>query len=267
VIINVNTKIGTIIKHQPDALEAIVGISTAFEKLRNPLLRKIMAGRTSIAMASKVGGCTVDTFFEALKPLGFETDTNELPDAAVKKQWPGFLLSLKKDELTLDVRPVIATGQDPLNNILQKIKSLQPGQVLKIINSFEPVPLIQLLEKKGFEVYADVINKQLVETYFYKVTTSVQIDSTIELPSSKSWNKTLQKFTGNIKYIDVRQLEMPLPMITIMEALQTLAPDELLFVYHKRIPVFLLPELTDRSFEYLIKETANAGVELLIFKS
>jgi uncharacterized protein (DUF2249 family) len=268
VIINVNTKIGTIIKHQPDALEAIVGISTAFEKLRNPLLRKIMAGRTSIAMASKVGGCTVDTFFEALKPLGFETDTNTLPDAAVKKQWPGFLLSLKKDELiTLDVRPVIATGQDPLNNILQKIKSLQPGQVLKIINSFEPVPLIQLLEKKGFEVYADVINKQLVETYFYKVTTSVQIDSTIELPSSKSWNKTLQKFTGNIKYIDVRQLEMPLPMITIMEALQTLAPDELLFVYHKRIPVFLLPELTDRSFEYLIKETANAGVELLIFKS
>jgi hypothetical protein len=60
---------------------------------------------------------------------------------------------------------------------------------------------------------------------------------------------------------------MPLPMITIMEALQTLAADELLFVYHKRIPVFLLPEPTERKFEYLVNETTDAGVELLIYKS
>jgi uncharacterized protein (DUF2249 family) len=268
VIINVNTKIGTIIKHQPGALEAIVGISTAFEKLRNPLLRKIMAGRTSIAMASKVGGCTVEIFFNALKPFGFETDTNELPAAIVKKQWPGFLLSLKKDQLvTLDVRPIIAKGEDPLNNITQKVKSLKPGQVLKIINSFEPVPLIQLLEKKGFEVYADVINQQLVETYFNKATASEQSDQPAEVASSKSWNEALQKFGEKKKFLDVRQLEMPLPMINIMEALQTLAADEVLFVYHKRIPVFLLPELTERKFDYLVNETTDAGVELLIYKS
>jgi len=39
-----------------------------------------------------------------------------------------------------------------------------------------------------------------------------------------------------------------------------------LFVYHKRIPVFLLPELRERNFDYRIKEIAPNEVRLLIFK-
>lgn len=61
--INANTKIGAILKRHPAALDVIVGISPKFEKLRNPILRKLMAGRASIAMASKIGGCSVDVFF------------------------------------------------------------------------------------------------------------------------------------------------------------------------------------------------------------
>src|SRR5690606_27196399 len=56
-LINPQTKIATLLKHHPDALETIVMLSPDFKKLRNPILRKLMAGRTSIAMASKIGGC------------------------------------------------------------------------------------------------------------------------------------------------------------------------------------------------------------------
>lgn len=59
-IINSNTKISALIKQNPDALEVVISISPKFVKLRNPLLRKVIAGRTSITMASKLGGCTVD---------------------------------------------------------------------------------------------------------------------------------------------------------------------------------------------------------------
>ncbi len=69
--INAQTKIATLLKHHPDALEAIVSIAPDFKKLRNPILRKIMAGRTSISMASKIGKCTPDDFFKVLEPLGF----------------------------------------------------------------------------------------------------------------------------------------------------------------------------------------------------
>ena len=77
-LINEQTKIAALLKHHPDALETIITISPDFKKLRNPILRKLMAGRTSIAMASKIGGCQPEDFFKALAPLGFETDANRM---------------------------------------------------------------------------------------------------------------------------------------------------------------------------------------------
>jgi hypothetical protein len=55
-------------------------------------------------------------------------------------------------------------------------------------------------------------------------------------------------------------------MHTILEALNTLPVNEALFVYHKRIPVFLLPELEERKFTYRINEVSDAEVHLLIYK-
>src|SRR6187431_67614 len=132
-VIDVNTKIAGILKQSADALDAIVSISPKFEKLRNPILRKLMAGRTSIAMASKIAGVSVSDFFIKLKPLGFEIDTNSLPEENERKALPAFFNNIRKDQVTeLDVRPIIAAGNDPLAEIIQKIKMLQPGQVLKI---------------------------------------------------------------------------------------------------------------------------------------
>jgi hypothetical protein len=56
-------------------------------------------------------------------------------------------------------------------------------------------------------------------------------------------------------------------MMTILEALDKLPADHALFVYHKRIPMFLLPELAERNFDYRIKEIGEGEVHLLIFKS
>ena len=266
--INANTKIAAILKQHPDALDAIVSISPKFEKLRNPILRKLMAGRASVAMASKICGCSVNTFFEKLKPLGFEIDALTMPVAEDKKEVPDFMTSLKKEQVVeLDVRPVIASGKDPLNIITEKVKTIKTGQILKIINTFEPVPLMLLLEKQGFVVYADVINDNLVETYFYKQTITGNNSLAQNSDATKGWEETLQKFRDKMQTIDVRHLEMPLPMLTILEALENLPENKALFVYHKRIPVFLLPELAERKFDYRIKEISDGEVHLLIFKA
>ncbi|HUN15972.1 MAG TPA: hypothetical protein PK622_04145 [Saprospiraceae bacterium] len=55
-------------------------------------------------------------------------------------------------------------------------------------------------------------------------------------------------------------------MLTIIDKLESLNVDTALFVYHKRIPVFLLPELKEKKFNFLIKEIDNNEVHLLIFK-
>jgi uncharacterized protein (DUF2249 family) len=265
--ISANTKIAPILKQNPKALDAIISISKKFEKLRNPLLRKVMAARTTLATASKFGGCTVEDFFKKLEPLGFEIDRNTKA-LEEKKPVPAFITSLRKEQLTkLDVRPVIASGRDPLHIIMEKVKTVQPGQVLKITNTFEPTPLILMLEKKGFETYVDTVSDNLIETYFYKTGKGNSEEMKTEQAVTNDWDAVLQNFGDRVQKADVRHLEMPQPMLTILEALDHLPHNTALFVYHKRIPVFLLPELAERGFDYRIKEITDGEVHLLIFKS
>ena len=265
-IINPNSKIAPILKQNADALDAIISISPKFAKLRNPLLRRVMAGRTTLAMASRFGGCRVDDFYRKLEPLGFEIDRQTKAIEEIKTQVPDFMKSLAKQDLgELDVRPIIASGGDPLQAILEKIKGVQPGHVLKIINSFEPTPLILLLEKKGFQTYTDKINDEYVETYFYKALKTGREEFKTEQPVENNWEQTLEKFADRLQKIDVRHLEMPQPMLAIVEALDHLPSHTALYVYHKRIPVFLLPELTQKGFDYRIKEIEDGEVHLLIF--
>jgi uncharacterized protein (DUF2249 family) len=264
--INANTRIAVILKQRPEALEVIIGISPKFEKLRNPFLRKLMAGRTSIAMASKLGGCAIADFFTKLKPLGFEVDDGMPPAEEEKKHVPGFMATLNEAQLiVLDVRPVIASGKDPLSMIIEKVKTIHAGQVLKIINSFEPTPLMHLLEKQGFESFADMINDELVETWFYKKMPEPLLAQPVV--ADAGWDAVLAQYKSTMQVIDVRALKMPQPMLTILDALDRLEAGTALFVYHKRIPVFLLPELTERKFGYRIKEISDAEVHLLIFRN
>lgn len=265
--INTNTKISTILKQHPDALEAIVSISPKFEKLRIPLLRKIIASRTTIAMASKIGGCNVNDFFNKLKPLGFEIDSMTKEVETEEKDVPDFMKRIDPKNVTeLDVRPVIETGKDPLNLIMKSVKQLQEGQVLKIINTFEPTPLMHLLGNQGFESYTDVLSADLFHTYFFKKDSGSLKLNTEAATDSKDWDEILKRFDGKLVTVDVRHLEMPLPMHTILEALNDLPEEKALYVYHKRIPVFLIPELEERKFSFRVKEISTSDVHLLIYK-
>ncbi|MBX2933578.1 MAG: DUF2249 domain-containing protein [Ferruginibacter sp.] len=265
--INADTKIATLLKENPAALDAIISISPKFNKLRNPLLRKLMASRTSISMASKVGGCTVNDFFNKLEPLGFSIDRyGKTTDSAAQKQTPAFMQKISEaDIVELDVRAEIETGKDPLNLIMKAVKQLKPGQLFKLINSFEPVPLMLLLEKQGFESYAETIDDNLVYTFFHK-SMAVPVKETDISGASEGWDEIMQQFNGKMETVDVRHLEMPLPMLTILDALDKLPAEKALYVIHKRIPVFLLPELTERKFDYRVKEVSDGEVYLLIFR-
>lgn len=267
-VINPNTKIAALIKANPEALEAIISITPRFEKLRNPIMRKLMAGRTSIAMASKISGCGLQAFYEKLMPLGFEVDSQVAEVAEKKHSVPAFLHRLTDaDIVTLDVRKTIEEGKDPLPDILEGIKKVPLNGALKVINSFEPTPLIKLLEKQGFAAFVDDAQEDAIETWFYKEKGgSTSMDTSVSNTAKEGWDELLAQYEGRLEKTDVRELPMPLPMHTILELLDMLPEERALFVEHKRIPVFLLPELRERGFDYRIKEISEGHVQLLIFK-
>lgn len=266
-VINANTKISAVLKENPGALEAIISLSPKFTKLRNPLLRKIMAPRTSIATASKIGGCSVYAFLEKLETIGFKIEHIEnIDETQQDAEVPAFMKNITTENVTeLDVRPVLESGKDPLQIIMSTSRQLKAGQILKLINSFEPVPLIHVLEKQGFASYSETIDDNLVYTYFYKHSETKKTDPQVQT-SSEDWHTILQRYEGNFVTVNVQNLEMPLPMLTILDELENLPEGKALYVYHKRIPVYLLPELQERKFEYRIKEISDSEVHLLIYR-
>ena len=170
--------------------------------------------------------------------------------------------------VSLDVRPIIEGGNDPFKEIMVAVKKLKQEETLKIINSFEPIPLIHKLQKQGYKTWTERPEVGVVHTFF-KLDKEVEEKESINPVNESSgltFNDTLQFFEGKLKIIDVRCLEMPEPMTTILQEIELLPKGSALFVEHKKIPQFLLPELKARNFEILYKKQSEDHLQLLIFK-
>ena len=268
---NKNTRISTLIKANKNTIDVIASINKNFLKLKNPILRRVLAPRVSVSDAAKVGGVKIEVLIEKLGEIGFEfegvkSQNNQTQDKIIDS------MSVPKEIknlVQLDVRPTLDSGEDPFNIIMKAIKILKDEETLQIINTFEPIPLIRKLETKGYESRTVRPEDGIVHTYFKKNTTK-WVDNEVEEKVKKSpvsFEEQLANFGDNIKKIDVRQLEMPEPMVTILKEIETLKKGQALYVEHKKIPQFLLPELEQRNFNILYKEIDCNDTKLLIYKS
>ncbi|AMM52584.1 hypothetical protein TH61_17290 [Rufibacter sp. DG15C] len=265
------TKISALIKENPAAIDAIASINRHFEKLRNPMLRKILASRVTISDAARIGGCQVEDFFKKLVPLGFEVKMEPVQEVTIenpsKGAYPQFLKRLSADGfLYLDVREDIATGNDPFQRIMAAVEKVNGQNALVLQNTFEPTPLLQILQKRGFKSYSEAKGSDLVYTYFWRESEEAVVVTANKKEEETNFAQLLAQFAGNLKEIDVRQLEMPLPMVTILHELEWLPTGHALYVRHKRVPQFLLPQLESRGFHVSIQEVGLEEVYLLIFK-
>lgn len=275
-VINEQTKISALIKANPLVIETLVEFNPHFSKLRNPILRKLLAGRVSISDACRIGGCQINDFLDKMAGIGFEINRTVSAAEAIALSDPEAAATKaafydKLEMIELDVRPILAQKLDPLKLIIRKADALKPGQGLKVINTFEPSPLINLLGKKGFQYHTERPDPETVITFFAK-TSAEQTGKTIHddlIPHNTNGefeSRVLSFMPDKLHTADVRDLEMPFPMITILEHLKKLQPDEALFVYHKKVPVLLLSELEERGFKYLLQSTPDRKVNMLICK-
>jgi uncharacterized protein (DUF2249 family) len=269
--IDKNTRISHIIKHDERAIELIASVNSHFKKLKNPILRKILAPRVTLAEAAIIGNTSIEELFEVLKSIGFEGD--HLKDAAERQIHsvdPQMQKAIESNKMTsLDVRPVLDKGSDPFEHIMDAYEKLNDGFVLKIINSFEPVPLIRIMEEKGIEYWVER-DGDLVNTYLlkhYNDRSAVLESKETFYVTEDEMDRLKKQFGSGIQEIDVRMLEMPEPMITILSACENLDKGEALFVHHKKFPQYLVPELENRKMRLHALAIASDNVKLLIYLS
>ena len=51
---------------------------------------------------------------------------------------------------TLDVRPLLSRGGEPLALVRARVDALRPGHGVTVVAPFVPAPLIELLRSEGF---------------------------------------------------------------------------------------------------------------------
>ena len=274
-IITARTKISELIKFNSKSVDAIASLAKPLEKLKNPILRKIMASRVTIGEAAKMGGTTVEEFKRVLLPLGFtfEEETSLKQDTTSESK-PTWLQQANQANIDFyDVRPIIDNGADPLKEILGRFKTTEPGKILCIINNFVPTPLIHLLKQEKAEAtFVETISEKEFNTYFLKKeketsNSSVAAAEKLQMDDVESFATVCEQFTKEqTKEIDVRELEMPGPMEMILSELEELPAGNALYINHKRVPVYLLEELADKIYEVHINNREEGNVKMLIFK-
>ena len=83
----------------------------------------------------------------------------------------------RKDEF--EVMDVRGWKTDPFSEIIKRAQNIPPGEGFKIIQYFKPVPLINMIESMGFEVYVEKISPVEHHVYFYKKP--VKVDKRVQI--------------------------------------------------------------------------------------
>ena len=142
----------------------------------------------------------------------------------------------------LDVRPILREGGEPFSVIMDAVGKLEPGQGLRLLATFKPLPLFQVLGARGFEASAREIGGGDWEVVFTPAGSSPEAAPVAPLRSENgdaAWPEPRHE-------MDNRDLDPPEPMVRTLEGVEALAPGETLAVLLPREPVFLFEELRSR---------------------
>ncbi len=270
-IVTSGTKISKIIKHDKKVIDVIASINKHFRKLKNPILCKMLASRVSVADAAKIGGITTKAFLKKLEENGYtvqyDSATPGEENENNKKKSKNKHMD-KTNVVTLDARPILASGVDPFDDIMETLKGMNNDQTLLIINTFEPIPILNILKKRGYEYETERPEPGVVHTYLRKTGAKKETaTATASQPAKADGFASVEKrFKEKMREIDVRNLEMPMPMVKVLEELEKLSEGEALYVHHKRLPQYLLPELENRNFKLVQKPIDDDNLKLIIYK-
>jgi uncharacterized protein (DUF2249 family) len=166
----------------------------------------------------------------------------------------------------LDVREDIRSGREPLARIMATVDGLGPDGVLVLTAPFEPVPLYRVLSRRGFAHFTEGYAADHWMVWFYRDPAGAAAPAgpaRAARPAAKPAAGTPAPAIGPVR-LDVRGLEPPLPMVRVLEAVETLAPGQRLEVLHDRRPLFLYPQLEARGLRHVTDEPEPGLVRIAI---
>lgn len=170
IIISPKTKVGELLDNYPELESVLMEMSPAFEKLRNPVLRKTVARVATLQQVAVVGGLNVDDIVKLLRNAAGQMAGEEVSTDSdyLSSDIPGWFDTLKIVS-RLNASPVINSGASPMNEILQQSTLLKTGEIFELTTPFIPAPVIDMLRTKGFDVYCVQKDSQVLSYIARKI--------------------------------------------------------------------------------------------------
>jgi len=259
-------KVSELLEQHPELLEVLIEASPAFAKLKNPLLRRTMPRLVSLAQAARIGGLEPAALIERLnRALGGEEaePPSQAPagnESRVGSSPPPWLTAPVGAHL--DVRPILEAGGEPFGKIMAAARTVSPGERLVLEVLFEPLPLYRTLAKQGFAGWCEQLGQEHYRAHFYRLPGAAGARS-----APRAGGLGDADWSGYQAEVFIEEnLEPPLPMMRVLEALARLEPGQRLLVHHVRRPVHLLARLEQEGHPYALRELGPGQVELLIEK-
>lgn len=253
-------KVAKVLDAYPETIDVFLEVSPHFAKLKNKVLRKTIARRVTLEQAARVGGVNVNNLLLKLNTkAGFDMESNKLPGSNIEHKERSAVPDYK--EVVLDVRPIIESGTDPFKSIMKTIKEMNADEMLHLINSFEPVPLYPVMQTKGY-TYSSEKRGDEWHIWFWKKEEGGKHTVAEEAKTSGDENKPAER----IEEIDVRGMEPPQPMVTILETLNRLDKNTTLLVHHHREPVLLYDKLEEMGFKAETEKINEQYYKIIIKK-
>jgi uncharacterized protein (DUF2249 family) len=252
-MITAETNLGRLLEEHPDLVEVLAGCHDHFARLRSRTLRQLMAPRVTVGQAAAVAGVSVADLVATLQqaigePTTASAATAPATPATHAQPRPAELDRLRAVEL--DVRDDVRRGEEPFTRIMAAVKALDPHEALLIRAPFEPVPLYDVLGRRGLAHWTERLGARDWRVWFHRGAPPVPAAGAAAPAAPMT--------------LDVRGLEPPLPMVRVLERLDGLGPDDVLTVLHERRPTFLYPQLDDRGFRHETDEPEPGLVRIVI---
>ncbi len=186
------TKIKDALDKHPELKEVLIGYSAKFKKLNNKLIFNTIAKWATFNDVAKVGNISIcDLLHTVNNTIGEGNNlASNFPDCVkemniqTKNDNPDWYNDVKQF-IHFDVRNIDGYF---FPEIINKLNKLKDGQALTVINSFEPIPLMRMLDENGNKFYGESIDEREHHLTILYQKSKIGIDSKID------WKKQLDLF-------------------------------------------------------------------------
>lgn len=164
-IIAPKTKVAELLDAYPQLEPVLIETVPAFEKLRNPILRKTVARVTTLQQAAVIGGVNVEDLINRLRREVGQDHFSGAAAAAYVTEQPGWFTETRVVD-ALDARGMLAAGEQPVNQVIADLQTLEPGDIYKLIAPFMPAPLVDKASSLGISHWVTQTDDQEYMIYF-----------------------------------------------------------------------------------------------------